>query len=172
MLRQELGDDLFRACIRAYVARHKAQLVVTEDFQRVLEDVSGRSLGWFFDQWVYGGGHPEFEVSYTWDEERGSARLSVRQAQKVEGITHRVQAAAARALGAAFGATARTLLLTALGHEHPKVRRAVAGTLAAWRGDEEVGVALAASVEEDASYFVRATAAESLGILRTANAEA
>src|SRR5258708_18410608 len=88
MLRNVVGDDIFKRAIQAYVARHREGLVTTPDLLRAFEDVSGKTLGWFFDQWVYGAGYPEFEVNYTWDEEAGAARVAVKQTQKVEGDTH------------------------------------------------------------------------------------
>ncbi|MHB8509552.1 MAG: M1 family aminopeptidase [Candidatus Dormibacteria bacterium] len=88
MLRKVVGDDLFRDSLRAYVAANRAALVTTDNLQRAFEDTTGRSLGWFFDQWVHGGGHPEFEVRYEWDDERGAAQLKVRQTQQVDDLTH------------------------------------------------------------------------------------
>jgi aminopeptidase N len=88
MLRQMLGDDVFQAAVHEYVARNADGLVVTEDLVRAFEDVSGRSLGWFFDQWIYGGGHPEFEVRYRWDDAARTAQLTVKQKQKVDELTH------------------------------------------------------------------------------------
>lgn len=87
MLRRVLGDEVFHACVHEYVRRHRDALVVTEDLVRAFEDVSGRSLGWFFDQWIFGGGHPEFQVGYSWDDATGTAGLSVRQRQKLEAPT-------------------------------------------------------------------------------------
>ena len=88
MLRNVVGDDVFKRAIQAYVVRYREGLVTTPDLVRVFEDVSGKTLGWFFDQWVYGAGHPEFEVSYSWDEDAGAARIAVKQTQKIEGDTH------------------------------------------------------------------------------------
>ena len=88
MLRNVVGDDVFKRAVQAYVARHREGLVTTPDLLRAFEDVSGKTLGWFFDQWVYGAGHPEFEVSYSWDEDAGAARVSIKQTQKIEGDTH------------------------------------------------------------------------------------
>jgi aminopeptidase N len=53
----------------------------------------------------------------------------------------------------------------ALGHPHPKVRRAVAAALGEFRS-AEVATALLAPAREDASYFVRAAALASLGKTR------
>jgi aminopeptidase N len=88
MLRHVLGDDIFLAGVHEYVRRHARGLVVTEDLVRAMEDTSGRSLGWFFDQWVFGGGHPEFKVSYRWEDDTRTATLSVSQEQKVDALTH------------------------------------------------------------------------------------
>src|SRR5258708_22257383 len=88
MLRNIIGDDTFKRAIHAYVARHREGLVDTSDLVRAMEDVSGKSLGWFFDEWVFGAGHPDFEAAYTWDEDGGVARLTVKQTQKIEGDVH------------------------------------------------------------------------------------
>src|SRR5205807_1557857 len=38
MLRHQLGDDLFRRCIKSYLERHQFRSVVTEDLNRVIEE--------------------------------------------------------------------------------------------------------------------------------------
>ena len=88
MLRNVVGDDVFKRAIQTYVVRYRNGLVTTPDLVRVFEDVSGKTLGWFFDEWVYGAGHPEFEVSFSWDEDAGAARIAVKQTQRIEGDTH------------------------------------------------------------------------------------
>ena len=71
----------------------------------------------------------------------------------------------ARALGASRAPWARGMLLSALQHEHPKVRRSVAAALGNFR-DAGVASALLALARDDASYFVCAAAFESLGKTR------
>ncbi len=80
MLRKELGDDVFRGGIRHYVKRHQDQAVVSEQLRRCMEEVAGRDLEWFWDQWVYGSGYPKLdvEVSYEW---AGQATVRVKQKQ-------------------------------------------------------------------------------------------
>src|SRR5207245_1885026 len=85
MLRSQLGDDLYRRCIRAYLERHRYGNVTTEDLRAVVEELSGRSFDQFFDQWLYHGGHPDLDVAYNWDEQAKVAKLSVRQTQKTGG---------------------------------------------------------------------------------------
>ena len=81
MLREELGADLFRKCVQAYLTKHEFGVVGTEDFRAVFEEVSGRSLDQFFDQWIYKGGYPTLKVDYSWDEKTKLAKLSIQQTQ-------------------------------------------------------------------------------------------
>jgi len=67
-LRTELGDAVFWRGIAAYLTKHARGVVETRDLQRALEDVSGRGLGRFFEQWVHKPGHPELEVEIAWDK--------------------------------------------------------------------------------------------------------
>jgi aminopeptidase N len=83
MLRCELGDDLYRRCVKAYLERHRYGSVVTEDLRQVIEELSGRSFDQFFDQWLYHGHFPELEASYSWEEESKLAKISIRQTQEL-----------------------------------------------------------------------------------------
>lgn len=81
MLRSQLGPDLYRRCVQTYLERHRFGNVVTEDLNAVFEELSGRSLDRYFDQWVYHAHHPELDIQYSWDETAHLAKLSVRQTQ-------------------------------------------------------------------------------------------
>ena len=83
-LRAQLGDERFARAMRHFVATAAGRPVGTADFQRAMEASSGEGLDWFFDQWVYGIGHPVFEVTRTYDAARGRLTLRVRQAQAVD----------------------------------------------------------------------------------------
>jgi aminopeptidase N len=82
MLRAQLGDNLFRDCVKTYLQRHQFGNVTTEDFRSVIEELSGRSFDRFFDQWFYHGHFPELQVAYNWDELTKLARFTVRQTQE------------------------------------------------------------------------------------------
>ncbi|MCY4640094.1 MAG: M1 family aminopeptidase [Chloroflexi bacterium] len=85
MLRYVLGDDLWWRAIAHYVSRHREGEVLTHDLQRAIEEATGRNLDWFFDQWVWKGGHPELRAAYSWDAEHGLATVRVVQGQKTAG---------------------------------------------------------------------------------------
>jgi aminopeptidase N len=83
MLRNQLGDDLYRRCVKTYLERHQYGSVVTEDLNRVIEELSGRSFDQFFDQYVYHAHHPELGITYSWDDRAKLAKLSVSQNQRL-----------------------------------------------------------------------------------------
>ncbi|HEX6817933.1 MAG TPA: M1 family aminopeptidase [Ktedonobacterales bacterium] len=87
MLRNVLGEEPFWRGLRLYTQRNQWREVITADFERALEEATGRSLARFFEQWVYKAGHPEFKVSYSWDDEHKLARLSVSQTQTLSETT-------------------------------------------------------------------------------------
>lgn len=82
MLRAQIGDELYRRSIKTWLERHQYDNVVTDDLRAVVEEISGRSFDQFFDQWLYHGGSPNLEVSYSWDEATRIARVSIKQVQK------------------------------------------------------------------------------------------
>ncbi|MBV8333215.1 MAG: HEAT repeat domain-containing protein [Candidatus Eremiobacteraeota bacterium] len=76
-----------------------------------------------------------------------------------------VLAQAATAMGATRAPWAQSMLVSALGNSHPKVRRAAAAVLGNFR-HADVATALIPVAQGDASYFVRAAALTSLGKTR------
>lgn len=83
MLRNELGAEMFRKCVKTYLERHALSCVVTEDFRSVIEELTGKSYDRFFDQWIYHGRHPDLKVSYNWSEKDKLAKISVEQTHEV-----------------------------------------------------------------------------------------
>jgi aminopeptidase N len=84
MLRVQLGEEMFRKCVKTYLERHALGSVVTEDFRSVIEELTGKSYDRFFDQWIYHGRHPDLKVSYSWSEKDKLAKVSIEQTHKVD----------------------------------------------------------------------------------------
>jgi aminopeptidase N len=80
-LRCMLGDELFWEGVRAYLQEYAGKLVETDDFRRIMERVSGRSLGRFFDQWIHSPGYPVLEAEFDWDDEHGRGTFTIKQTQ-------------------------------------------------------------------------------------------
>ena len=83
MLRSQLGDTLYHACIQAYLERYAYQNAVTENLSAIIEEKSGRSFDRFFDQYVYHGGHPSLGLRYQWDGKHRLAKISIQQKQSI-----------------------------------------------------------------------------------------
>lgn len=81
MLRDELGDDNFRKAINWYLTKHRQSEVWTPDLEKAIFESTGRSMSWFFDQWIYRGGEPHYRIQY---EDNGAGLLvKVEQIQEI-----------------------------------------------------------------------------------------
>jgi aminopeptidase N len=78
MLRHVLGDTVFFRAMKLYATdkRFMYATASTEDFQSVCENVSGKSLGYFFSEWIYGGLYPTYR--YEWGTTQGAPPYTVR----------------------------------------------------------------------------------------------
>jgi len=67
MLRAVLGDSVFFRCLKTYAThpRFAYGTATTENFQSVCEEIAGISLNWFFNQWVYRGDRPLYDVLWS-----------------------------------------------------------------------------------------------------------
>ena len=84
-LRHVLGDQDFSRGVKVYLEEHAFSEVDSFDFQRALENVTGRNLSWFFEDWIRGGGgYPALNVSYLWVPDRKELDLTIEQVQAVQ----------------------------------------------------------------------------------------
>ncbi len=81
VLEGQLGEAAFWKAIHAYLTEYRAQPADTEDFERVVEQSTGRDLHEFYQQWFRTPGHPEFSTSWRWDETKKAAVIRLEQTQ-------------------------------------------------------------------------------------------
>jgi aminopeptidase N len=81
MLRTYLGDDAFFAGIKLYLERNKFRAAEIHDFRLAMEEVCGEDLNWFFDQWFLAPGHPELDISYSYDNILQQQTITIKQTQ-------------------------------------------------------------------------------------------
>jgi hypothetical protein len=62
MLRSYIGDSAFARLYREYAKRFNLRKATAKDFQNLAEEISGKQLGWFFDQWVLNKGLPHLKI--------------------------------------------------------------------------------------------------------------
>src|SRR2546425_2379442 len=87
MMRFVLGDELWCKGIRHYGKRHALRNGETNDLKAAIAEATGRNLDKFFDQWFFKGGHPEFDVSWKYDDKTKLVALTVKQKQEVKDLT-------------------------------------------------------------------------------------
>lgn len=86
MLRRSLGDKAFFDGVHLYTERFAGKLVETDDFRHCLEEVSGRSLEKFFNQWCFEPGCPRVKVTGKYDPQSKAVSIQVNQQPRASGL--------------------------------------------------------------------------------------
>jgi hypothetical protein len=58
------GREGFNRSVKRYLLAHKYENVDGDDLLNGFQDELGMGLEWFWDEWVYRGGEPDYKVSY------------------------------------------------------------------------------------------------------------
>ena len=79
MLRRVLGDSLFFHSMRDYAGdpRYRFNTATTENFKAVCESTSGKSLDYFFNEWIYGVRYPHYSSGWTADSTGSGYRVTI-----------------------------------------------------------------------------------------------
>lgn len=82
MLRNHVGDSAFFKSLNIYLTTNKFKSAEAHQLRLAFEEVTGRDLNWFFNQWYFGSGHPTVEIDYQYNDEAGKVHVIVKQTQK------------------------------------------------------------------------------------------
>jgi aminopeptidase N len=80
MLRKFVGDEAFSQSLKNYLQTNKYRNGEAQQLRLAFEEVTGKDLNWFFNQWYYGKGHPKLDISYDYSTP-GSVSVNIRQTQ-------------------------------------------------------------------------------------------
>ncbi|MBK9736070.1 MAG: hypothetical protein IPO92_14370 [Saprospiraceae bacterium] len=86
MLRNYLGDEAFFASLNKYLNDNAFTAVEVDELRMAFEDTVGEDLHWFFDQWFLGNGHPNVDVTYTYNDENKVLLIEVDQSKTPDGF--------------------------------------------------------------------------------------
>lgn len=86
MLRNYLGDSAFFKGLNVYLTSNKFKSAEAHQLRLAFEEVSGRDLNWFFNQWYFGSGHPSLDISYAYDDNAGKVNVTIKQTQSGDKI--------------------------------------------------------------------------------------
>lgn len=82
MLRNYVGDSAFFKSLNLYLTRNKFGTGNADKLRLAFEEITGRDLNWFFDQWYFGSGHPELDIRYDYYAAKKIASVYIEQTQK------------------------------------------------------------------------------------------
>jgi len=82
MLRNEVGDKAFNDGIRIYYNRYRNRTALTQDFIEVMEEVSGKDMSLFFNQWLNRPEIPLISIGWSESNRRGEATITIEQLQE------------------------------------------------------------------------------------------
>jgi aminopeptidase N len=82
MLRYELGDESFWRGMSSFYDRFRNKNALTSDFEKVMEEVSGKDLSGFFNQWLYVAGQPDLKITNTPLKKNGNSEITIEQKQE------------------------------------------------------------------------------------------
>ncbi len=83
MLKAQIGEEAFKASIKAYLDNYAYSTVTTRDFKETCERVSGKDLTQFFKQWLERPKMPFIEVTADYDPKESKFTMHLEQTQKV-----------------------------------------------------------------------------------------
>jgi aminopeptidase N len=81
MLRNFVGDSAFFKGLNLYLTTNKFKTGEAHQLRLALEEVSGKDLNWFFNQWYFGSGQPRVNIRYSYNESVKKAEVSIQQVQ-------------------------------------------------------------------------------------------
>ena len=81
MLRKYLGDNAFFSGLKKYLNTYQYKSAEVSQLRLALEEVSGKDLQWFFNQWFFGSGHPNIQVSYDYNSLEKTVTVNFVQTQ-------------------------------------------------------------------------------------------
>ncbi|GAB4207343.1 MAG: hypothetical protein Fur0023_18070 [Bacteroidia bacterium] len=71
MLKYVIGKNQYDASIKRYLQKHPYENVDTHDLLTAIYEETGMYVDWFFDEWIYRGGEPTYEVKFeVYDNEK------------------------------------------------------------------------------------------------------
>ncbi|RMG83625.1 MAG: hypothetical protein D6707_00775 [Bacteroidetes bacterium] len=81
MLRNYVGDEAFFAALQYYLKQNEYRPVEIHHLRLAFEEITGEDLNWFFNQWFLASGHPELEITQSYNDSLQQLQLTVEQKQ-------------------------------------------------------------------------------------------
>lgn len=86
MLRYAVGDSAFFKSLNLYLKTYAFKATEAHQLRLAFEEVTGRDMNWFFNEWYFGKGFPQLDISYKYDEAAKKVTVVIQQIQKEDKI--------------------------------------------------------------------------------------
>lgn len=84
MLRKAVGDEAFFASLKNYLENNRYKAVEIHHLRLAFEEITGRDLNWFFDQWFLRPGRPKLKVEQKYNPSTQRIELKMEQTQDLD----------------------------------------------------------------------------------------
>lgn len=81
MLRNYVGDEAFFASLKLYLTENKYKTAEVHQLRLAFEEITGKDLNWFFNQWYFSSGHPKIQVSYDYNTLEKKVAVNIYQTE-------------------------------------------------------------------------------------------
>jgi aminopeptidase N len=81
MLRNYVGDSAFFKSLNLYLTTNKFKSAEAHQLRLAFEEITGKDMNWFWNQWYYGAGHPKLSIDYVYDDNAKQVQVIVKQTQ-------------------------------------------------------------------------------------------
>jgi len=86
MLRNFVGDSAFFKSLNLYLTTNKFKSAEAHQLRLAFEEITGKDLNWFWNQWYFGAGHPKLDINYNYDDANKKVWVVVKQTQTSDKI--------------------------------------------------------------------------------------
>jgi aminopeptidase N len=86
MLRYAVGDSAFFKSLNLYLKTYAFKATEAHQLRLAFEEVTGRDMNWFFNEWYFGKGFPQLDISYKYDEAAKKVTVVIQQIQKEDKV--------------------------------------------------------------------------------------
>ena len=81
MLKNIVCDSAFYKSLNLYLNTNKFKNGEAHQMRLAFEEITGKDLNWFWNQWYYGSGHPKLNIAYSYNDTTHKATVAVQQKQ-------------------------------------------------------------------------------------------
>ncbi|MBS0032296.1 M1 family aminopeptidase [Chitinophaga sp. 22321] len=82
MLRNAIGDSAFFKSLNLYLKTNAFKATEAHQLRLAVEEVTGRDMNWFFNEWYFGKSFPQLDISYKYNDAAKTVTVILQQIQK------------------------------------------------------------------------------------------